>query len=556
MHDKASALALDNAYKWEAERANDLWLTQPLGGGEIKTFTWGEAMAEARKMAGHLQSLDLPAGSHIAIFSKNTAWWIIADLAIWMAGHTSIPVFPTLTSDTVRYTLEHSETKLLFVGKLDVWDEAKAGVPEGLDCIAMPLSPKTDYPPWDDLVGAATPMEGTTERTHEETATIVYTSGSTGNPKGAMINFGAMAIAAEGLSEVVHPDASDRMLSYLPLSHVFERWVVEMGSLHSGYQLFFAESLDTFAKDLRRARPTLFVSVPRLWQKFQQGVHAKMNPGKLSLFLKIPILKGIVRKKVLSALGLEECRFAGSGSAPIPADLIHWYRNLGLELLEGYGMTENFCYSHVSRPGHTRVGYVGNAYPAVETRISEAGEIQIKSPGMMSGYYKEPEKTAETFTEDGFLKTGDRGEIDGEGRLRITGRVKELFKTSKGKYVAPAPIENKIQTHPDIESVCVTGSGHPAPHALIVPSPEARKKLSSDEGKAEFAESVQQHVMQINSTLDHHEQLGFVAVMSEDWTIENGFLTPTMKLKRAVIEDTYGSQMDSWYAKKEKVVWV
>ena len=555
MHDRADTLALDNAYRWETERANELWMTQPTGGGGIKTFTWGEAMTEARKMAGHLTSLDLPAGSHIAIFSKNTAWWIIADLAIWMAGHTSIPVFPTLTSDTVRYTLEHSETKLLFVGKLDVWDEAKAGVPDGLDCIAMPLAPKTDYPQWDDVVAAATPMEGKTERKHEETATIVYTSGSTGNPKGAMLNFGAMAIAAEGLSEVIHPDTSDRMLSYLPLSHVFERWVVEMGALHSGYQLFFAESLTTFVKDLRRARPTLFVSVPRLWQKFQQGVSAKMPPKKLALFLKIPILNNIVRKKVLTQLGLECVRFAGSGSAPIPAELISWYRALGLELLEGYGMTENFCYSHVSRPGEAKVGYVGSSYPSVETRISDAGEIQIKSPGMMSGYYKEEKLTAETFTDDGFLKTGDRGEIDSAGRLKITGRTKELFKTSKGKYVAPAPIENKLQTHPDIESVCVTGSGHPSPHALIVPSPEARQRMSDEEGKAAFAESVKEHVMSINSTLDHHEQLGFVAVMSEDWTIENGFLTPTLKLKRAVVEDVYGPKMDDWYAKNEKLVW-
>src|SRR5690606_24909900 len=208
--------------------------------------------------------------------------------------------------------------------------------------------------------------------------------------------------------------------------------------------VFFSESIGAFVHDMQRARPTLFISVPRLWLKFQHGVFAKVPEKRLSLLLKIPILSHFVKKKVLRGLGLDACRFAGSGSAPIPEELLTWYHDLGLELLEGYGMSENFCYSHISAPGRARVGYVGEPYPEVEQRINELGEIEVKSPGNMLGYFKAPEKTAETITPDGFLKTGDIGEIDAEGRLKITGRVKDLFKTSKGKYVAPAPIENRL----------------------------------------------------------------------------------------------------------------
>ncbi len=548
-------LALDLALHWERTTPDAPYLTQPVGGGQVQTLTWGEALTEARRMAAHLVSRELPAGSRIAIFSKNCAHWILADLAIWMSGHVSVPIFPTVGADSVRYVLEHSESVLLFVGKLDVWEAAKAGVPDGLDCIAFPLAPDTPYPRWDDVLDGVEPLGDFPARKAEELATIVYTSGSTGTAKGVMLSFGAMASSAGGLGDDLGISSDDRMLSYLPMSHVFERWVVEMGSLAYGFQVFFAESLDTFVADLRRAKPTLFVSVPRLWQKFQLGVHAKMPAGRLRFLLKLPIISGIIRKKVLTGLGLECVRYAGSGSAPIPPQLIEWYRALGLELLEGYGMSENFCYSHASRPGHARVGYVGTAYEGVECRISEEGEIQMTSPGLMMGYYKEPELSAAAFTEDGFLRTGDRGEIDAEGRLKITGRVKELFKTSKGKYVAPAPIENRLQTHPDVEITCVGGSGQPQPHAVVVLSPEVREQLADPATRAQLEASLGEHLAAVNGQLAKHESLAFLAVAKGDWTIENGMLTPTMKIKRHSIEETYAPSADAWYGAKSPVVW-
>ena len=536
------------------------YLTQPLGGGDanIKRWTFKEAYEEAGRMAAYLAAQGYPPKSQIAICSKNCAQWILADLAIWMAGHVSVPIFPTLTADTVKYILEHSETRLLFVGKLDpVWAEMKPGVPADLPQVAFPLAPESEQglPQWDALVAEqAAPIAERAKRDPAEMATIVYTSGSTGTPKGVMLSFGAMCDSAVGVKEFLGAEARDRMLSYLPLAHAFERWAVECQSYVSGCELFFAESLDTFVADLRRAHPTLFISVPRLWLKFQQGVFKKMPPGKLSLFLAIPILSGIVKKKVLTGLGLDAVRFAGSGSAPIPGELIAWYRRLGLELLEGYGMSENFSYSHINRPGLVKVGTVGPPNPGVECRLSDEGEVLVKSPGMMMGYYKEPEMTAEVLTDDGFLKTGDRGAIDPQQRLTLTGRVKELFKTSKGKYVAPAPIENRVLNHPRIEACCVTGSGQPQPFALVVLAEDARKAAGNGERDA-IDRELAEHLQAINAGLDHHEHLQFLCVVKDVWLPENGFLTPTLKIKRAKLEETYGPAVEGWYGQKKPVVW-
>ncbi len=555
MDPKELKTPLEGAYHWESAAPEKVYLTQPMGGGRVVDLTWKETMDQARRMAAHLLSLELEPGSHVALFSKNMAHWLMADLAIMMSGHVSVPLYPTLNAETIRQILDHSESKLIFVGKLDGYDAMKDGIPEEMPKIALPLAPQIDAPQWDEIVAETEPLAESPTRGGEEIATIIYTSGSTGVPKGVMIDFRAMATTAAGVADVIHTTAEDRMLSYLPLAHVFERWIVEAHSFVHGFRIFFAESLDTFVKDLKRARPTLFISVPRLWLKFQAGVFKKMPPGKLALFLKIPILSGIVRKKILTGLGLQDVRFAGSGSAPIPPELIQWYRDLGLELLEGYGMSENFGYSHVSMPGRSRVGYVGNCYPSVEQRISDTGEIELKSPGTMRGYYKEPGLTKEAFTEDGFFKTGDRGEIDDEGRLRITGRVKELFKTSKGKYVAPAPIENKLLTHSALEQACVSGSGFPQAYALVMLSEEARAEVKDAAERAALDTSLRQLLADTNDTLAAYEKLQCLVVVKDLWTIENGFLTPTMKMKRAVVEDTYGSHAEGWYAANEPVVW-
>ncbi len=548
-------LILQRAYRWARETPDRTYLTQPFGGDRVEEYSWSTVIDQARRMARHLQSLGLPTGSNIAILSKNCAHFVMTDLAIWMAGFTSVALYPTLNAETVAYILEHSESKLLFVGKLDTWDQMRPGVPADMPRIRYELSPPEDCDAWDDIVGRTEPIDGHPTRDGEDLALIIYTSGSTGRPKGVMHNFEGMSIACRGLQRALNTTRDERILSYLPMAHAMERWLVECGSLWTGCYIFFAESLDTFAHDLRRAHPTLFISVPRLWMKFQLAVNKKMPPKKLNRLLKIPIVRGIVRKKILTTLGLDAARFAGSGSAPIPAELIDWYRALGLELLEGYGMSENFCYSHVSMPGRTRVGYVGEPYPEVECRISDAGEILVKSPASMLGYYKQPELSAESFTEDGFLKTGDRGEIDSQGRLRITGRVKELFKTSKGKYIAPAPIENLLNTNDNVELSVVTGSGRPAAHAVVLLAEDLVPQLSDTSVRAQVEKDLSALLQSVNKRVDHHEHLQFIAIAPDRWSVESGHLTPTMKIRRSALEDTHGPLADDWYSSGKKVIW-
>jgi len=548
-------LALDDVYRWERTAPNRLWLTQPIGNGEVETYTWAQAMDQVRRMAAHLKYLNLEPGSHIALISKNCAHFIFADLAIWMAGHVSVALYPTLNADTIDYILDHSESRLLFVGKLDDFDEIREGIPAGLPCISFPLAPPNEYESWDSITARTEPLKGNPSRKPEELAIIVYTSGSTGRPKGVMHSFGAMAASVDGAEQIFRANDKDRMLSYLPLAHVFERCFVELQGFRSGMQIFFAESLDTFVADLNRAQPTVFLSVPRLWLKFQLGVFHKLPPEKLKRLLRIPILNRVIKKKVLTGLGLQNVRLAASGSAPIPPDLIQWYRDLGLELLEGYGMSEDFAYSHATYPGGGRVGYVGNPMPGVDVKISEEGEILIKSPGNMMGYYKQPELTAECYTEDGYFRTGDRGERDEAGRLKITGRVKELFKTSKGKYVAPVPIENLLNNHVHVEMCCVTGSGHPQPFALILLAEEIRPTLKDASVREEIETELKALLEEVNQRVESFERLEFLAIVRDAWLIENGFLTPTMKMKRSVLEDTYGPKADDWYAARRRIVW-
>ena len=541
---------------WEKTAPNRVYLTQPYPDGKVVDYTWREVGDQVRRMAAHLNSLNLPPHSNVALLGRNSAHWIMADLATWMAGHVTVPLYPTLNAESAQYILEHSEAKLIFIGKMDGkadgWNEMKTVIPAGMPKVGLPMSPLPDIPQWNDIIAKTEPLKNPKLPGAEDLATIVYTSGSTGNPKGVMHCFRAMVQIANA-RELFPVDENERMLSYLPLAHVAERAAVEANSLYNGFHIFFANSLDTFVQDLRRARPTLFFSVPRLWTKFYLGVNEKLPQRKQKLLFSIPILSRIIKKKILTQLGLEHVRAAITGAAPLPPDIIRWYRGLGLELLELYGMSENFGYSHANRPGRTRIGYVGNVNPGCEHRIAENGEILVKSPAQMMGYYKLG-KDADGLTADGFFHTGDMGELDGEGRLKITGRVKELFKTSKGKYVAPVPIENKFN-HPKVEVVCVAGASQPQPFALVMPSLDAQKELNGSGGRETFQKELESLLDEVNATLNEHEKLDYLVVVKDQWTMDNGFLTPTMKIKRNVIEKRYEPQVDRWAGARQKVVW-
>jgi long-subunit acyl-CoA synthetase (AMP-forming) len=556
----ATKLILDYVQEHEKARAEIVYLTQPTGGGQTVDYTWGQTVDQARRMATHLKAQNFEPGARIAILSKNCAHFIMAELAIWMAGCTTVAIFPTETADTVKYVLEHSGASLLFVGKLDTWAQQLPGVPAGMPCIAFPLAPKTSYDTWDKVIARTQPLTGNIQRAGSDIALLMYTSGSTGTPKGVMHSFSAATAASEGMTahfrQYFKADEEMRAISYLPLAHIFERAGMECQSLvHGNIHIFFADALDTFVQDIQRARPTFFASVPRLWLKFQHGVFSKMPAKKLDRLLSIPILGRIIARKVLKGLGLDQVKVAISGSAPIPPELIAWYRRLGLNLLEGYAMTEDFAYSHISTNAHNAPGYVGIPFAGVQVRLNEEGEILIKSPGKLVGYYKSPELDAEVFTADGFFRTGDKGEIDANGMLKLTGRVKELFKTAKGKYVAPAPIENQLNACPLIEMSMVSGVGQPSAYAMVVLGEDVRPKQNDPVFRKEVEKELGALLAHINSGLADYAQLRMLVIAPEPWSIENGCLTPTMKIKRNRIESTVESKVEGWYSSKGAVQW-
>jgi len=556
----SSSLALQRLYHWERTTPDRTVFTQPMGGGLLKEFTWKDMVDESRRMAAFLKQQGFEPGTRIAILSKNCAWWLMSDFAIWMAGYVSVPLYPTLAAGTITQILQHSEARLLFLGKLDDWEAMRPGVPAGLPCVSYPLSPedvqaRVDMR-WDEIVGRTAPLPGHPVREGSELATIMYTSGTTGMPKGVMHSFDNFAWAIDAGLKRISLTSDARMLSYLPLAHVAERALVEHGLLATGLHLFFAESLQTFARDLQRARPTTFFSVPRLWVKFQQGIHAKMPPQRLERLLKIPFAGRFLRRKILKALGLDACRYAAGGAAPMPPDLLRWYSTLGLDIIEVYGMTENCGVSHATLADSRRPGTVGLPYDGVQSRLDPVtGEIQVKTGCLMLGYYKEPELSAAAFTADGWLHTGDKGALEPDGWMRITGRVKDLFKTSKGKYVAPAPIEDKLVTNPAIEACCVVGANYPQPFAMLMLNEDAAAKARDPAGRAALEDAMANHLLTVNHGLDPHEQLEVLILMTDPWTVENGLITPTFKVKRNVLETRYVANFDKWTSGGGKIVW-
>ena len=397
-------------------------------------------------------------------------------------------------------------------------------------------------------------MEASPVRPASDLATIIYTSGTTGLPKGVMHGFAAFSYNVKTVTDLYGFTSELRILSYLPLAHIVERIGTESLFIRLGAHIFFTEGLETFLTDLQRARPTLFLSVPRLLLKFQQGVFAKIPKAKLDRLLRIPILRGIVKRRILHQLGLGTVHLAACGAAPLPPDILTWYRDLGLNLAEGYGMTETSV-TNLPAPGTVRPGYVGRGIDGVEMKLAENGELLIRSPMNMLGYYKDPRATRESFTEDGFFRTGDLASIAPDGQLRIIGRVKEQFKTSKGKYVAPAPIESMLVAHPSVEASCLMGAGMPSPFAVLLLSDEARKRCADPKARAELEESLLAQMGKVNARLDPHERVKFLAIADGPWNIGNGLMTPTLKIRRSVLEARYQALVDDWNERNQPVVW-
>jgi len=546
---------VETLLQWAQEKPNQAWLFQPVD-GVWKKYTWAECEAQVRSMATALRNLGLPPGSAIAISGRNTAHWFLADLAIAMAGYISVGLYPKQASEAVKYILAHSEAKAVFIGPMPDVDEFMQALPPDIITIAFPYAgvPKCTHN-WDDLTRASEPFAGYQPPDPKQLVSLIYTSGTTGNPKGVMITGENLMFATQGLMKQMPAQGQERFFSYLPLAHAFERGAVEMASIYLGAEVWFLENLDKLAEQLKEVAPTRFFGVPLVYNRIQAGVLKKMPQEKLDRLLRIPLLSAYVKRKIKKGAGLHNARYLFVGAAPMPVALMQWFQKIGITVLQGYGMTENNIYATASLPGANRIGAVGRAMPGAAMRIFDPddkgeGEIQYKHPAVTPGYYKDPEKTRELFTEDGWLRTGDKGRIDADGYLYITGRVKDIFKTLKGKYVAPAPIEGALSRNTDIDQLCFVGAGLKQP-IMIVTLAQGTSKSREDIERGLIAE-----MDAVNATLEAHEQIAKIIIAKDAWTIDNNLMTPTMKVKRNEVEKRYmpllQKHADDY---KTKVVW-
>ncbi|HHP0450716.1 TPA: AMP-binding protein [Vibrio harveyi] len=537
--------------KWAEERPNEVYLKQIIN-RQFVEFTYAEVADKALKLVTALRNLGVQPGEKVALVSKNCAEWFICDLAMMLGDYVSVPIFPTAGADTIEYCVTHSESKALIGGKLDdpaATQQVIDSMPD-LISIALPYdtAPKCQYQ-FTEIIADVEPSAERPQHHDDKLMSLVYTSGTSGLPKGAMLTYGAFSWSVQQLINHIGIQENDRLFSYLPLAHITERVYIFGSSIMGGVTTAFPESLDTFIEDVKMHRPTLFISVPRLWTLFQQRIQDKLPQKKLNILLKIPFVNSLIKKKLANGLGLDQARVLGCGSAPVSPALLEWYRSVGLNITEAWGMTESFAYSTLNYPFRAdKIGSVGNAGPGIELKIADDDEIMVRGKGLFSGYYKNDIATQESFDSEGWLHTGDIGSIDADGYLTIQGRKKDTFKTAKGKFVAPVPIEKKLFEYSRVEMMCLIGLGLPAPILLVVPHD------FPNFDKERYARTTRKVVARMNQELESHEQIKGVLMIQDPWSIENGILTPTLKIKRHVLEQKYHEIGHNW-PKGELVVW-
>jgi long-chain acyl-CoA synthetase len=532
--------------------------------------------------------------------ADNGPHWPAVDFGALCRGAATVPIYPTLLPDQSAYIAEDSGAKVVFVHSRDQLDgflAHRAQLP-GLKKLVLISGGIAGDPDvvmtWEDLVelGADADPDGferhARETRPEELASLVYTSGTTGKPKGVMLthgNFVSNIVTAMGLVDFRSDMTS---LSFLPLAHVFER-MIDYCYFYKGVSIAYAESVQSVAQNMMEVRPHVFVSVPRVYEKFyakvQDGVAAgsplkqKMfrwaegvgrealpyklrgeEPGGL-LGLQVAVANGLVFRKIRERLG-GRFEYAVSGGAPLGRDLAEFFWSMGIEIYEGYGLTETSPVISVNHPGRARLGTVGPIIPGIEVDIAADGEILTRGPHVMKGYFNKPEATAEVIDEDGWFHTGDIGEIDADGFLRITDRKKEIIVNAYGKNVAPAPIENTLKTSRFVSQAVIIGDRRKFLSALIVPDFEVLATWAQQHGKAgasheelaadpEVRALIQQDVDQVNQDLASYEQIGTWTLLREEFTLEGGELTPTQKVKRRIIHEKYANEIESMYAKAE-----
>ena len=545
-----------------------------------------------------LSELGIRAGDRVALLSENRPEWSIVDLAILSLGAINVPIYTTQAVEQVRYILEDSGARALFVSGRRVFKHARPGI-EGVATLEGLIFFEADAA--SQVEGALT-LEALEERGRErereepyaydalsspgrsdELATVIYTSGTTGEPKGVMLthaNFISNVLSIASALPISHEDVA---LSVLPLSHIFERTCFYV-FCWAGVSVYYAASFDVVGEHLREVRPTIMTAVPRLFEKVYQRIVKKgMSAGgwKSKLFawalrvgeryselkdrrapvppmleLKHDIASKLVFSKWRAGIG-GRLRYFVSGGAPLSPTLSHAFWAADIPILQGYGMTET-CIVSANHPDNNKTGSVGLVFPGIEVRIAEDGEIQVRGPNVMKGYYNHPEATAAVI-EDGWFQTGDVGHMDEEGHLYITDRKKDLFKLSNGKYVAPQLVESLIKQSELVNQVVVIGAGRKQPAALIVPDWEALASAMTEAGGSKPAtrtewsrdataiKIVQREVTQLTKELAEYERVRRVALLPEDFSIDSGELTPTLKVKRRVVDEKYGELIEELY---------
>jgi long-subunit acyl-CoA synthetase (AMP-forming) len=538
-----------HVFYWrEREHPERVFLRQPTG-ATWKEYTFAEVANQARRMAAALRELGVVPGDRVGIISKNCAHWIIADLAILMSGCVSVPYYPTLSADSLAELVRASDIRALFVGKLDAWDTQASGVPADLPRIAFPHHPGNsrvlNAESWEAVLARTEPLAQVHQPKATDPFTIIYTSGTTGSPKGVVLSYDSPRQIARHERRVpaygLFGGAAERLFSYLPLNHIAERFATEIVGIQLGSLISFSESLERFAQNLRDVQPTLFFAVPRIWTKMREGITKKIPERYLSVLLRTPLVGRLLRRQLGALLGLGKAKLVISGAAPLAASTLEWFWRLGVPIREVYGMSETGGGVTLTPVKGAIAGTVGPALPGATIRLAdETSEVLIRAPWIMTGYFRDPEKTRELMP-DGFIRSGDRGRFDAEGNLVIVGRISEAFKGAKGRYVVPTGIEERFAGEPLIEQVMVTGRGLTQPIALICLT-EDGKALPRTELQARLSRLRDR----VNAALDNYEKLAALVVMEQSFSVENGALTPTLKLRRHAIDARYEPHYERW----------
>ena len=544
-------------YEWEKKFHDRPFLRQPFG-DQWEEYTWADAGQMARKLAAGLKSLGLRNEAHIGLISKNCREWIIADMAIMMAGYVSVPFFPSLKGEELEFLLDFGDVDLLFVGKIETWNDIGSHIPNDFPMIRFPhyegCSAVDRGEEWFDFIKRHQPLHEPHVPKLSDLWTIIFTSGTTGNPKGVELSYLALD-STKIITEQVNPlkvdfSGNNDFISYLPLNHIAERVVVEHVCMRFGGSLSFVESIDSFAKNLKDIQPHVFFAAPRIWTKFQLGILSKVPQKKLEILIKIPVISSLIKRKLKKNLGLTRARSTISGSAPIPVSQIEWFRKLGIYITNGYGMTENcaIC-TQVDGRDFEKLDSVGKPQCGVEVKIDQkTDEVLMRGPFVMDGYYKNEKMTKATLV-DGWLHTGDKGYLDNDNYLFITGRVADSFKTSKGEFIEPLTLENYFGDIKELEEVCITGLGLSQPIALAQLS-EIGKALPKDE----LIGLLEEKLAEINAELQNYKKISTLVLVKEQWTEQNKILGPTLKIKRGNVEKMYSGSYKTWHEQFETVL--